>query len=600
MSLVYVVGNVVKDVYLQLDDRKDNFEKDSDGRPWLDLVFDGSSHYYVSRSSIFGGARITKEVLTNFGVDAEIATTSQTADVYRYVLCRGDDITYLTSSERPETTWSSPTDIASWIFVDRSAEVSNDLVNGIKAYLSLSGRTRLATFFNVEDAPKTWTHAERELLKLSNLIFTDGELPDDTSYTGLVCSIGRDHIQIGSVRRFWQVENANTLTRLTGYSIIAASILGSLLRGKKVSEALDYAKVNVENSALNKTLSLGEIDARAKELADRRKDLPFIAKTMMAKGKGILAADESMSSIKKKFASAGVENTSRNRRDYRDLFIATPGVENYLSGVILFDETTHQLADDGRDYVSYLTSKGIVPGIKVDLGLEPFPEKEIGDDRALPTDELTSGLDGLSARLHAYYQNGLRFAKWRAAFRIDASRYAIRENARRMAAYAKACQEEGLVPIVEPELLMDGDYNIDDSAIVTSKILDILFDELERSRVDLSACILKVNMVIGGTQREISSPEAVGEKTAEVLKSHVPKNLAGVVFLSGGQTPEQSTENLASIMNHAPYPWPVTFSFARALQDPALSAWGGYDANKSAARDAFLARLKANVAALKS
>ena len=194
---------------------------------------------------------------------------------------------------------------------------------------------------------------------------------------------------------------------------------------------------------------------------------------------------------------------------------------------------------------------------------------------------------------------GLRFAKWRAAFRIDASKYAIVRNCELMADYAKACQEEGLVPIVEPELMLDGDYNIEDSAIVTAKILRILFDKLSDREVNLAACVLKVNMVICGKQRGESSPEEVGEWTAKVLKENVPDNLAGVVFLSGGQTPAQATANLEAIIKNGPYPWPLSFSFARAFQDPAIIAWKGDNANKKVAQEAFLERLKANTAVLK-
>lgn len=598
MSLVYIVGNVIKDVYLKLDERGARFEVDEVGTSWLDLAFNGSSHDYIRRSSVFGGARIMKEVLCNFGIDARLTTNEEEVDNYRYVICKGEEATYLTPSRRSETTWKAPADIANWLFLDRSAKISADLVREIKAYLSLSGRTRLAVFISSGERPRTWTNAERELLGLANLVFSDGELPEEVVIRGVLCRIGVDFIQIGNERRFWQVERTATLSHLTEYSIIAGSILGALLNGKSIGEALDFAKVNVENSKLNETLEYAEMARKVEALAERRRDLPQMAKTLMSERKGILAADESAKSIHTKFSNVGIEDSEKNRRDYRNLFFSTPNLEKYLSGVILFDETTHQLADNGRDFVSFLTNLGIVPGIKVDQGLEPFPAKEVGTDKALETDVWTKGLDGLNARLREYYNSGLRFAKWRAAFRIDASMYAVQRNAEIMASYAKACQEEGLVPIVEPELLLDGDYNIEDSAIVTAKILGVLFDKLIEAKVDLAACILKVNMVISGKQRGESTPEEVGEWTAKILKENIPKELAGVVFLSGGQTPEQATANLAAILARGPYPWPVTFSFARAFQEPALEAWKGDNSNKKAAQEAFLARLKANTAIL--
>ena len=252
-------------------------------------------------------------------------------------------------------------------------------------------------------------------------------------------------------------------------------------------------------------------------------------------------------------------------------------------------ETARDLADNGQAIPDYLISRRIIPGIKVDQGLEKFENSE---------ETYTKGLDGLEKRLREYYEMGLRFAKWRAAFNITPatpSDHAILENCRILAEYAKACQSAGLVPIVEPEVVYDGNYSIEQSADTTGKILDQLFNELKNHHVNLRACILKVNMVLAGKQSETqSTAEEVGKSTAEVLKNHVPEELAGVVFLSGGQTPEQATENLAAVLRNGPFPWPVTFSFARALQDPALYAWAGNNENSEKARQAFLGRLIAN------
>jgi fructose-bisphosphate aldolase class I len=317
------------------------------------------------------------------------------------------------------------------------------------------------------------------------------------------------------------------------------------------------------------------------------------AKKLVAAGKGILAADESGGSIHKKFETMNIPDDEQHRRDYRNIFFTTPELEKYVNGVILFDETARQMADDGRDFVTYLASKGIIPGIKVDQGLEPFE----GSD-----EKWTKGLDGLSTRLTEYYNMGARFAKWRAAFEItdhSPSEMAIQKNAEILAKYALDCQNAGIVPIVEPEVVYDGDYPIEKNIECTSKILDALFAELKNKEVKLPGCILKVNMVLAGKRYHTqSTPAEVGKATADVLKAHVPAELAGVVFLSGGQSVTQATENLQEITNQGPFPWPVTFSYARALQDPALNAWRGDNANADAARAGFRERLIANCEAL--
>ena len=395
------------------------------------------------------------------------------------------------------------------------------------------------------------------------------------------------------------VDRIDMLTHLSVYSIAAATVLGGFILGNSVEDSLALARVNIENSRLNAVLPLSEMQEIAKNTSPAE-NLELIAANLVLKPKGILAADESGGSIKKKFAQLNIPDTYENRRDYRNIFFTTPDLEKYVNGVILFDETTKQLADNGQNFVDFLTARRIIPGIKVDQGLVKF-------DDSLET--YTKGLDGLDERLKEYYIRGLRFAKWRAAFEIHLSASdniltptskAIEENCQILAEYASKCQSAGLVPIVEPEVVYDGYYSIDQNAKITGKILDELFKKLANFGVNLRACILKVNMIIAGKNYETSStPEEVGAKTAKTLKNHVPAELAGVVFLSGGQTVKQATENLAAVEKNGPFPWPVTFSFARALQDPALYAWAGNNENTDTARQSFLARLIANTNALK-
>jgi fructose-bisphosphate aldolase class I len=288
-----------------------------------------------------------------------------------------------------------------------------------------------------------------------------------------------------------------------------------------------------------------------------------------------------------------IPDDEQHRRDYRNIFFTTPNLEDYASGVILFDETARQHADNGQDYVSFLTDRGVIPGIKVDQGLVNYEDSD---------EKYTQGLDGLPERLAEYYQMGARFAKWRAAFEVtdhSPSDRAIKDNADILASYAKDCQNANIVPIVEPELVYDGDYTIEQNIEITSKILDQLFKSLAEKDINLAGCILKVNMVLAGKKQEKqSTPEEVGKATAMVLREHVPKELAGVVFLSGGQSVTQATDNLQAVTNNGPFPWNVTFSFARALQDPALQAWKGDNANADTARAAFRERLIANARAL--
>jgi len=322
-------------------------------------------------------------------------------------------------------------------------------------------------------------------------------------------------------------------------------------------------------------------------------ELHDTAKALVAEGKGILAADESSGTIKKRFDSIGVESTEENRRAYRDLLFTTPGVEDYISGVILYDETIRQTSADGTPFPELLASKGIIPGIKVDEGAKAL---------ALADGEtITEGLDGLRARLEEYRGLGARFAKWRATYSIAAdkpSEYCVWTNAHALARYAALCQEAGIVPIVEPEVLQDGTHTIEQSAKATGRALQAVYTELHDQRVDLFGTLLKPNMVLSGYS---ASPRAgvdeVAEATLEVLARHVPAAVPGIVFLSGGQSDEDATAHLNAMNKRGPHPWQLSFSYGRALQAPALKAWQGKTENVEAAQRAYYHRAKLNGAA---
>jgi fructose-bisphosphate aldolase class I len=332
-------------------------------------------------------------------------------------------------------------------------------------------------------------------------------------------------------------------------------------------------------------------------------DLCYIAEKLFTPGKGILAADESTTSANKRLIQYGILKDEKGsesvRRTFRDLLLATEGTQKYLSGVILYSETLDQKADDGTPFPELLLRKGIIPGIKVDEGLEPFPES--------PEESITKGLIGLPERLqHFKTTYGTGFTKWRAVITIDGTRLpttkAIYENARRLAMYARNVQEAGMVPMVEPEVLLEGKHSIVRSGEVLKETLTLLVAALEDQSVDMCGVILKTSMVLSGNKSgHMDTPEEVAESTLRVLMETIPAKLGGVVFLSGGQSTEQATENLraiATLARERKAPWPLTFSYARALQDEALTAWAGKEENLPKAREVFLERLQKESSAL--
>jgi fructose-bisphosphate aldolase, class I len=322
-------------------------------------------------------------------------------------------------------------------------------------------------------------------------------------------------------------------------------------------------------------------------------DLQTVAKALVAEGKGILAADESDGTIKKRFDSIGVESTEENRRAYRELLFTTEGVEEFISGVIFFDETIRQSTEDGTPFPELLESRGIIPGIKVDKGAK--------DLAGAAGETVTEGLDGLRERLAEYYELGARFTKWRAVISIGdglPSDYCIWTNAHALARFAALSQEAGLVPIVEPEVLMDGEHSIEESYRVTDRTLQALYTELFDQRVKREGSLLKTNMVVSGYDAsEQADVDTVAEMTIKCLKNTVPAAVPGVVFLSGGMSDEDATARLNAMNQRGPHPWELSFSYGRALQAPALKAWGGDPSKVEDAQKAYYRRAKFNSAA---
>jgi fructose-bisphosphate aldolase class I len=322
-------------------------------------------------------------------------------------------------------------------------------------------------------------------------------------------------------------------------------------------------------------------------------DKALLSKTaaaMVAKGKGVLAADESAGTCEKRFSSVGVECTEENRRTYRNLLFSTQGVEQYLSGVILFDETVRQKANDGSPIPQYLAKKGILPGVKVDKGLAniPFTNEE----------KVTEGLDGLQKRMKEYFDLGCRFAKWRAVITIGAdipTHTCLYANAHALARYAAICQEASIVPMIEPEVLLDGNHTAERSEEVHEATLRATYAAMAAYNVSLEHLILKTSMVVSGKSNpRQAGVDEVAERTVRVLRRTVPAAQPGIVFLSGGQSDEAATAHLSAMAAMKGLPWPLTFSYSRALQNPALKAWRGQAGNVAAAQKAFHHRAQMN------
>jgi len=317
------------------------------------------------------------------------------------------------------------------------------------------------------------------------------------------------------------------------------------------------------------------------------------AQSLVPPGKGILAADESLPTIKKRFRSIDLASTNETRRRYRELLLSTPELQHHISGVILFDETLHQQSGKHKPLIKVLSDKGILPGIKVDQGTTPLP--------FFPRETITQGLDGLGERCEKYQHMGARFTKWRAVIKIGDGRpsaFAIEANAHALARFAAISQQAGLVPVVEPEVLMEGTHSLARCEEVTMHTLNEVFSQLHKHQVHLEGMLLKASMVLPGSDYPQHASEAeVAEATTRVLLRTVPAAVPGIVFLSGGQSPTDATRHLNAINRMGHWPWQLSFSYGRALQEPALDAWRGIEANVAAAEEALLARAQLNGAA---
>jgi len=655
MSKPYIlaIGDIVTDAFIKLRDDKARIDIDENGEKRLSMEFGSKPPYdHVDIVQAVGPSPNAAVAFARLGLHSGLMAylgddlpgkesldylKQQNVDTstmsiqdglksnYWYVLRYGAERTILVKNELYDYSWQEPTEVPGWIYLSALDERSWDLHMQTADYLAKHpevklvfqpgtfhfewGAKKLAEIYartymlclNKEEAAEVanleTTNIEELAAGLHNLgpeivVITDGP-------HGSYASDGRKIVSIPNYP-----DPAPPLDRTGAGDAFASTIVSALALGENLETAMTWAPINSAFvcQQIGAQAGLQTRDQILEHLknapadyvptiiaGDNEPSIEEIAKQLVEKPKGIFAADESGGSIGKRFEEHGIEFSEENRRLYRQLFLTAPDIEKYVSGVILFDETARQRADNGTLFPELLASKGIIPGIKVDKGIELLP--------GFDGEGVTSGLDGLGERLKEYREMGLRFAKWRAALTIGdgtPSDAAIAANVHTLARYALACQNADIVPIVEPEIIHAGNYDIETSKRVTAKILDALFDELALLGVNRKAIILKTGMVLAGSEYEQSQPSEVAHVTVETLKNHVPHDVAGVVFLSGGQGVEQATDNLQAITDLGNQAWPITFSYARALQEPAIAAWKGKAQNVEAAQNAFLDRLEAN------
>ena len=597
MSKILVIGNVLKDVYLKLDERQNNFEQDERGIDWLDLSFNGAEHRFFRRTSVYGGAAVTLSVLGRLGINSQIMGSNaeyKNGEIiwqgdpagYRYIFCHHGEITYFVPSERKATDWQMPKDIPEWILVDRSTFISERLIDEIKNFRKFSPTTKLAVHAERDKSP-----LGQRLAEMADLLFVEEEPPVHSEEKivdkidlgqpekRLVCHITPQKIIFGEAEESWQLSRTDMMTHLTVYNTIVATILGVISSGGSLTDAVLWARINAEQATLDGSLSGRRLKELVAEERQKRANVTLVAKSLMTSRRGILAADEDNQTLTQRLVSFGIGVNAKTRADYRKLLLTTPELSEYTSGVILTAETARSKVQHAQTYLKYLTSRGIITGVKADRGQAHLKGTH---------ETYTLGLDDLASRLREYYDEGFRFAKWHAKFIIkkdQPSYIAVEKNAKLLADFARECQLAGLVPMIESDISWSGDYSIEKSIEATDRVLLTIFGKLERRGVDLSSVILKTSVVAAGDNAvSPSTPREVGIATGAVLKHAVPKYIAGIEILSGGQESKAMTQNLSAIIEAGPYDWPVSFAFSRALQDPVMRTWKGKEANTKVAQ----------------
>lgn len=650
---ILAIGDIVTDAFIKLKDDEAEVTTDEHGNKKLVLPFGTKPPYdHVDIVQAVGpspnaavsfsrlGARSGlmaymgddmpgKDMLTYLGSEhvdtSTISVTEGMKSNYWYVLRYGAERTILVKQEAYDYTWQEPEQVPDWIYLSALDGASWNLHVQLLDYLSAHSDTKLVfqpgTFHFKWGAEKLAEIYARSYLVCMNkeeaADVTGRDLDDLEDLFDGLHNLGPEVVVITDGPKGSYASDGKKIISIPNYpdpkppldrtgagDAFASTITTALAQGESLETALSWAPINSMNVCQHLGAQAGLLDKEAiLKLLDTAPDdykpaviagnaeasLEDTARALVENPKGIFAADESGGSIHKRFEQYEIEDSEEMRRQYRQLFFTTPDIEHQLSGVILFDETARQKTDDGTPFPELLTSRGIIPGIKVDKGIVALP--------GFDGEGVTSGLDGLPERLAEYYDMGLRFSKWRAAFAVTdslPSDAAIAANVHALARYALDCQNAGIVPIVEPEIIHEGDFSVERAKAVSSRVLDALFEELALLGVNRKAMILKTSMVLAGSKHAQTAPDVVAAATLDVFSHHVPHDLAGIVFLSGGQAPEQATQNLQAITNRGAQAWPITFSFSRALQEPVLETWRGNSHHVEQAQAIFKQLVHAN------
>ena len=567
MSKILVVGNVLKDTYLQLDERQNQLERDERGVNWLEMSFDGAAWRYFHRTSVLGGAAVSLMTLRQLGVAAELAR-EEAPVIYRYILSLQDKVSYIVPSSQTVTEWQEPAEVPEWILVDRSAVVAERLVGAIWQYQQEHPEVKLAVYLSKQLSP-----AARRLAGCADLVFVEDELEElrhGTSWLrqgAAICHLGRQRLRLGEAEENWEIERVDTMTHLTIFSIVAATVLAILSRGGSAREALLWAKVNIEAASLDRAASRERVEQLVAAETEKRKTVRLLARELMAKGRGVLAIDEAPERLNRRLEAQGLAARAERRKEFYELLLTTPHLEQRLSGVILSEENARIRLSNSRTLLEQATVKGVMPGIKADRGLE------LGADG----EQYTLGEEGLAERLGHYYRRGFRFAKWRAVFACGSGKpgyFALEENTRRMAEFAKQCQLAGLAPVIEPEVLVGEKTTLIECVQATVRVLARTLEQLRARQVDLGTVVMKVNLLVAGPKAKPKASSAeVAYATAKVLGTLIPPEVAGVLILSGGREPQQILADLTALKEQGELPWRMSFSFSRALENPVLQAW---------------------------
>lgn len=603
---VLIVGNIIKDTYLELEPKL--FEVGKENRVYLEMELDEEPFYFKSEKNILSGACIIEEILQNFHLTSQIQKTKSHYDIdHRFLIKCKDKVKYLTSEYCKKTQFYTPVRVPDWIFIDRSARLDVFTIKKIITYLETHKNSHLAFFAKQKISDILLKPDDldaqnylKDLLSYAELIFLSGTNKKNTNLIfhninfkqikkPLLFQITPESLAYEENLTIFDLETQNFLTHLSIYSIVAGTIFAALISGWNLGRAIKLAKLNLENAKIGRTLDLNNLYKKLKKILNREKELQLIAESLTADQKGILAIDESKKTIRQKLRKFKIIDTKQHQEAWRELLVTTPKLANFINGIILSQETIEQKLANNESIPSFLIRHGILAGVKADLGLEK--------DVRFKNNFRTLGLEDLDARLTNYFEQGLRFVKWRTVFNTEEKNKIpheiINQNIDDLCNYAQKAVKNNLIPIMEPEVLR-GEMDISQYFDNTESVLSCLFHKLEETGIDIGGCILKINMIYSVE----NNPLETGRMTMQLISEVVPEQIGGIVFLSGGQSPVSATENLAEIIRENKNRYRLSFSFGRAIQDPALAIWNGEQKNTDLARQKLYERLEANCRAI--